>query len=354
MKNIHSVQNELFLKQQSLLIIKSMQEFNQNDEYFEYPRFKTFESGLYDKNFKPIFSLIKGNLSNFKEGYYLDESDAYLITKLPKGRYFSADYLIIKNRVSFAVVYEKVVLILFSVVIFILMLSIFFLNRFALPFKRINEQLDNFIKDSIHEINTPLSIINVNIDLYNRKNPQNKYMQRMKAAAKVLSNIYNDMDYLVKHDRVEYEREQINLSNFLKERIEYFSEVALMKNINIVSEIADSIIILMNPKQLRRVVDNNISNAIKYSYEENSIRVSLDLKAGFCYLSFKDSGVGIENVDQIFKRYYREDTLQGGFGIGLNIVSSIIKEYEIKLEIQSELKKGTTFTYIFPQKMLLL
>jgi len=353
MRNIYSIQNELFLKDKACLIIKSMQDFNQNEDYFEYPRFKAFESGIYDKSFKPIFSLIDGNLNCFKEGYHLDGHDAYLITKLPKGVYFNADYLIIKNKVSFAVVYNKVMLILFSVVILILLFSIFFLNRFALPFKRINEQLDNFIKDSIHEINTPLSIINVNIDLYNRKNPQNKYMQRVKAASKVLSNIYNDMDYLIKHDRLEYEREPINLTEFVNERIEYFSEVALMKNIKIISEIEEGITILMNPKQLRRVVDNNISNAIKYSYEEGSVSISLYLKLGLCYLSFKDSGVGIENIDQIFQRYYREDTLQGGFGIGLNIVNSIIKEYEIKLEIESELKKGSTFIYIFPHNILL-
>ena len=353
MKTIHSIQNEMFLKQKSLLIVKSMQGFNPNEAYFDYPRFKSFESGLYDKNFKPIFSLIKGKLTHFKSGYSLEGNEAYYILKLPKERYFNASYLIMKNHLSFAVVYEKVVLILFLIVILILFLSFFFLNRFALPFKRINRQLDNFIKDSIHEINTPLSIINVNIDLYNRKNEPNKYMQRVKSASKVLSNIYNDMDYLIKHERVVYEREPLNLSDFLQERIEYFTEVALMKNVEIKETIEKNIEIMMNPKQLRRVVDNTLSNAIKYSYEEKAITVTLLRKNGQCYLHFADKGVGIEDTQQIFNRYYREDTLQGGFGIGLHIVSSIIKEYEIKLQIASQLKKGSTFTYIFPPQMLL-
>lgn len=352
MKTIHSIQNELFLKEKSYLVLKSMEDFNQNEEYFEYPRFKTFESGLYNKSFEPIFTLIKDEISDFKEGYHLDNNDAYLITQLPKGRYFNAEYLIIKNKISFASVYEKVMLILFSIVLLVFFLSIFFLNRFAVPFKKINEQLDNFIKDSIHEINTPLSIINVNIDLYNRKNPQNKYMQRMKAATKVLSNIYNDMDYLVKYDKVEYETETLNLTKFINERIEYFYEVASMKNVHIMSEIEEGICIFMNAKQLRRVVDNNISNAIKYSYEGGNIKVSLYLKSGLCYMDFQDYGIGIENTQMIFQRYYREDALKGGFGIGLNIVSSIIKQYDIKIQIQSELKKGSTFSYIFPPQML--
>jgi len=351
MKNIHSIKNEILLKEKAFLVIQSMQEYNQNEPYFEYPRFKTFESGLYDEKFVPIFSLLDYAIQDFKEGYHLEGNDAYLIIKLPKNRYFGASYLIVKNSISFANVYEKVTIILFSIVLLIFMLSMFFLNRFAQPFKTMNAKLDNFIKDSIHEINTPLSIINVNIDLYNRKNPTNKYMQRMKAATKVLSNIYNDMDYLIKHERLKFDKETIHLSAFLKERIEYFSEVALMKNLVIKSNIKEAVFIFMNPQQLQRVIDNNISNAIKYSYENNTIEIDLSLQEKCYRMSFKDYGVGIDDVDKIFSRYYREDTKKGGFGIGLNIVRSIIEEAHIEVKIISELKKGTTFTYIFPQAM---
>lgn len=349
MKNIHSIQNELLLKEKSLLVIKAMQEYSQNEEYFEYPRFKTFESGLYDQSFKPIFSLIDYEIKYFKDGYHLDENDAYLIVKLPKERYFGAAYLIVKNELSFAVVYEKVMLILFSVVILVFILSMFFLQTFAKPFKKVNQKLDNFIKDSVHEINTPLSIINVNIDLYNRKNEPNKYMQRMKAASKVLSNIYNDMDYLIKHERLENEKENIDMAAFLKDRIEYFSEVARMKNITINSNIETGFTLEMNPKQLQRVIDNNISNAIKYSYENAEIDISLYIKGEQCHMSFKDYGVGIEKVDKIFSRYYREDVSKGGFGIGLNIVKSIIDVQNIELQIDSTPKKGSIFLYIFPK-----
>jgi len=348
MKNIHAIQNELLLKEKSLLVIKSMQEYSQNEEYFEYPRFKTFESGLYDKSFKPIFTLIDYEIKYFKDGYHLDDNSAYLIVKLPQERYFGASYLIVKNELSFAVVYEKVMLILFSVVILVFILSMLFLQTFAKPFKRVNEKLDNFIKDSVHEINTPLSIINVNIDLYNRKNEPNKYMQRMKAAAKVLANIYNDMDYLIKYEQLANEKENIDMAAFLKDRIEYFSEVARMKKILINSKIETCSTIEMNPKQLQRVIDNNISNAIKYSYENAEIDISLYMKDGKCHMSFQDYGVGIKNVDEIFSRYYREDVSKGGFGIGLNIVKSIIDAQNIELKIDSSLGKGSTFLYIFP------
>jgi len=352
MKNIHSVQNELFLKEKSFLVVQSMEEYNQHENYFEYPRFKTFESGIYDRGFQPVFSLINYEVQYFKKGYYLDGNDAYLIVELPKGRYFGAKYLILKNTLSFAVVYEKVMIILFSIVILIFVLSVFFLNRFVKPFQEMNETLDNFIKDSMHEINTPLSIISVNIDLYHRKNSPNKYMNRMKAATKVLSNIYNDMDYLIKHDRLEFLKESIDIAEFLNERIEYFEEVAAMKNIGISSNIQENVILFMNPKQLQRLVDNNISNAIKYSNEEKSIEINFIANEEFCSLSFKDYGVGIENVNKIFDRYYRENSNKGGFGIGLNIVKSIVDESNILLTIDSKLHQGSTFSYSFPQSIV--
>ncbi|MDQ7067816.1 MAG: HAMP domain-containing sensor histidine kinase [Sulfurimonas sp.] len=350
MKHIHSIQNELLLKEKSLLIVKAMQDYNQDEEFFEYPRYKTFTSGLYDESFKPIFSLLEYNIKYFKDGYHLDGNHAYLIVKLPNRRYFGAKYLIVKNSISFASVYEKILMILFFIVVLVFILSLFFLRTFAKPFQKMNKQLDNFIKDSVHEINTPLSIINVNIDLYNRKNEENKYMQRMKAATKVLSNIYNDMDYLIKHERLTYEKVQINIKEFLQERIEYFSEVARMKKIIIKSELQECESIYMNEKQLQRLIDNNISNAIKYSYEDSSIDISLYMKDNRCHLSFKDYGVGIKQTEKIFTRYYREDASKGGFGIGLNIVKSIISKENIDLQIESEPKKGTQFLYIFPER----
>ncbi len=353
-KNIHEIQNELFLKQQSALIISAMEEYDETREsYFEFPRLNQVQSGLYDINFQPIFTLIDMPMEHFSSGYHIDSTGyAYLIMALPAHRYFDADYIIIGNALSYASVYQKVLTILLSVVILVFLLSIFFLNRFSLPFKRVNQKLDNFIKDSMHEINTPLSIINVNIDLFNMKNPKNKYLQRIKAATKTLSNIYNDMDYLIKNQQIVFEYENIDASAFVRERILYFDEVAAMKDIVISADVEDGITLYFNATQLQRIIDNNISNAIKYSYEESKIEVTLRRFDGQCELIFKDYGFGIEDTDKIFDRYYREETGKGGFGIGLNIVKSIMEETGIELAVQSTPKKGSTFTYSFPPSLL--
>lgn len=348
MKYVYEIQHELKLKRQSHLIIRSMEEFDANEQKtFDYPRFKTFQSGLYDAHFKPIFTLVSREFERQKTGYHLQEGYGYLVVTLPERRYFDASYLVVGAEISYARIYQDVVMILLGIVVLIFVLSLFFLDRFALPFHRINQRLDQFIKDSMHEINTPLSIINVNIDLYNRSNPTNKYLQRIKAATKTLATLYNDMDYLIKNERLTFEYEPIDLSLYLQERIDYFSEVAALKNISIEPHIDDEVMIRFNPTQLQRIIDNNLSNAIKYSREEGKIDLFLVGLDDRCVMSFKDYGVGIEDVNRIFERYYRENRDKGGFGIGLNIVKSIIDKAGIELSIDSVYGEGSTFSYSF-------
>ena len=109
----------------------------------------------------------------------------------------------------------------------------------------------------------------------------------------------------------------------------------------------DDIILFFNTTQLQRIIDNTISNAIKYSNEEGKIEISLEANDNQCIMSFKDHGVGIKDSTQIFDRYYRENKEKGGFGIGLNIVKSIIDNANIELRIDSIEGKGSTFSYRF-------
>lgn len=348
MKYVTEIQYEFKLKEQSHLILRAMEEFDQKEKKsFDYPRFQSFQSGLYDVHFLPIFTLINHPLSVQEAGYHMEEGYAYLVVVLPERRYFEASYLVIGGELSYVRIYQDVIIILLAIAALIFVLSLFFLDRFALPFQRVNQRLDRFIKDSMHEINTPLSIINVNVDLYNRSNPTNKYLQRIKAATKTLATLYNDMDYLIKNERLSFAYETIDLGRYLQERIDYFHEVAALKNITIEASVALGVNLMFNPTQLQRIIDNNLSNAIKYSHEGGKIDVSLVFDDTQCIMAFKDDGVGIKEVEQIFERYYRENQDKGGFGIGLNIVKSIIDKAGINLHIDSKYGKGSTFSYTF-------
>ncbi len=347
--HINEAKNELYLKNLSYKIIAKMDKYKPSgqDAYFDFPRYNETKAGLYDENFHPIFSLIDDLPLIMTKGYYTYDNKRFFVQPLPQKRYFDADYLIIESESKNYEIYQVGLLIGLLILVILFFISYFIFKQFAQPFEKVNVQLDNFMKDSMHEINTPLSIINVNIDLFAMKNGENKYLTRIKAASKTLSNIYNDMDYLIKQDSVKYPKESIDFSAFLIDRIDYFQVVASQRAIMIEADIEKDIVIYFNKTKLQRIIDNTLSNAIKYSYENASVEVGLHYHDKGALFVVRDYGVGIEKPAKIFERYYREDLDKGGFGIGLNIVKKIIDENDITLDIISSLKRGSTFTYKF-------
>ena len=338
---------KLSLERQSHKIILSMQHYNNSDKIYHFPRYKEYKSALYDINYNIIFSTIDFNPDHLSEGFHKVRDNYYLVYPLPKGYYFNASYLLVSTNHTANSIYFMATGVMFLIIIVLFIFSLLLLKNFSAPFENLNRQLDNFIKDSMHEINTPLTIINLNVDLFANKYGENRYLWRIKSASKTLATIYNDMDYLVKEGRVEDKKSNINFSEFITNRVNYFQEIANLKDIRLNISIEEDIYYLFSKRKLQRVVDNTLSNAIKYSLDSKAVDINLSRERKKIIFTVQDNGVGIEDTNKIFSRYYREDETKGGFGIGLNIVKSIIEEEKIKLEVTSELKRGTLFRYIF-------
>ena len=334
------------LQETALKIVAKMEEYD-NSGVFHYPRFSAYESGLYDERFKPIFSLLKFEPKSFSPGYHRQKGVRYYILELPDKLYFDAKYLVVAKRFEPWEIYRMSLVVGIGIVVILLIFSYIVLKNFSAPFERINQALDNFIKDSMHEINTPLSIINVNIDLFTRKFGTNKYLARIKAAAKALATIYNDMDYLIKKDRIDYQKQPVDLSAFIQDRVDYFQAIANLRNITLHSKIDPDVTILFNKTKLLRLIDNTLSNAIKYSKENSKVKIYLKNFEDKAVLTIKDYGIGIEEPKKIFDRFYREDLNKGGFGIGLSIVKNIVDEEGVGLEVVSRPGRGTAFIYTF-------
>ena len=205
---------------------------------------------------------------------------------------------------------------------------------------------DKFIKNAIHEINTPLSIIITNIDLFKLKFDDNQYLSKIEAGSKIIHNIYNDLAYLVKKDRVEYPKTTINFTEFLNFRIDFFDEIANGNNININTKINNNIYINFNETQLQRICDNSLSNAIKYGYENSTINIGLEQKENIVILSIQNSGDTIKDANKLFDRFYRENDARGGFGLGLNIIKEICSNNYVNIKVTSQ-NKITNFIYSF-------
>ena len=132
--------------------------------------------------------------------------------------------------------------------------------------------------------------------------------------------IYEDLEYYMQQNMVKDEKTDINFSLFLERRIEFFNDLVISKNIKFTKNIQNDIHIIFNELELYRIIDNNISNAIKYSKDGSIVEISLQKDNDQIRLIFKDEGIGIKDKSKIFERYYRGDKITGGFGIGLSIV----------------------------------
>jgi len=169
-------------------------------------------------------------------------------------------------------------------------------------------------------------------------------VKRLEASAKRLSVMYSSLTYRLE-GKVQ-SKDLLDFEKIINERVEYVKELIDSKRLNIKLEL-ESTKVFMNESSSYRLIDNLLSNAIKYSDVGDSI--SITLKDNI--LKVKDTGIGIdkEMQEDIFKRYHRANEERGGFGIGLDIVLSICKEYKIKLDLDSQKGKGSTFILTFPK-----
>lgn len=350
MYNLQEAKTEIALKKKGIQIINSMEEYDeQSEEYFTFPRFKKFASGIYDENFNAIFTLIDPkHVTYLSVGYNSIKNKRAYVFEFNNKRYFQARYLVVMTDFDNLTIIKNMIIVMICIALITFVLSFIILRNFAKPFRQMNDNLDSFIKDSMHEINTPLSIININVDMYHEKFPQNKYFSRIKSASKILSTIYNDMNYLIKEQTINSaEKKEIDFSSFVKKSVDYFEDIAELKGIKIIQKIQSDLKISFVPTKLQKIIDNTLSNAIKYGKEETDVLVILHARGNKIVLSIHDNGIGIKDPDKIFSRYYREDDTKGGFGIGLNIVNKIIVDENIKVNVYSQINVGSTFEYWF-------
>ncbi len=213
--------------------------------------------------------------------------------------------------------------------------------------KKILEMQKHFIKQTVHETNTPLSVIMNAVELYKMEYGENKYLFHIEAAMKNMSNIYDDLSYLITQDQVKYPKYNINIVDHIRSRVEFFVPLASQVRLDIDLKYNDELIeIFFNEIRLQRIVDNNLANAIKYSVENNRILVNIEKKDKLCIFSVSTKSLMIEEPDKIFNEYYRESSNKKGFGLGLNLVKEICEEDNVQIKISST-KDETIFSYEF-------
>lgn len=219
----------------------------------------------------------------------------------------------------------------------------YFLLKLSLkPYKNKIAFLNRFIKDTTHEINTPISIIMMSIERLDTEGISSsnlKKINRIHIAAKTLASVYKNIAF---YSTSQYGKisTHINVKNLLEQRLDFFHPLFVQKNLKVITSFASSFI-NANTDDMGCIIDNLLSNAIKYNKKNGEIYIVLEANK----LTIKDSGCGIEegHMKDIFERYVRCNDSQGGFGIGLALIKELCDFYHIDISCDSKVGEGSLF-----------
>ena len=278
----------------------------------------------------------------FNSGYYKKDGKSVLVSSSPQ-EHLDIEYVVVKTDEYHKKLetLQKSVLFVASLAFFIIVLISLLLSKlFMRPIHQKVVQIETFIQDISHELNTPITALGMSSKRAMQKGVYDeKILKNISISTKQLFTIYQSLVYLSFSAKLG-EVQEINLKEIVEEVIEFYAELCFAKNIAIISNLED-LFIKLDKERAKLLFSNLLSNAIKYSLPNKRITLALTKDA----FIIQDEGVGIakEMLDKIFELYERGSHVAGGFGVGLSIVKQICDEAKIKVEVISKPNQGTSF-----------
>lgn len=220
--------------------------------------------------------------------------------------------------------------------------------------KKVQKQRQDFITNISHELRTPVTVIRGSLEalsdgVVTEPDKVEEYHKQMLKESKSLERLVNDLLELSRLQNTDFkiEMQELNICDVLKDSIRSASNLAREKNINIkYSSDKDILLIKGDYGRLRQMFLTVIDNAVKFSYENKNIYITLKGEQ----IIIRDEGIGIseEDLPNIFERYYRikSDENKTGTGLGLTIAKQIALRHNIELFAESKLNEGTSFVFL--------
>jgi signal transduction histidine kinase len=190
---------------------------------------------------------------------------------------------------------------------------------------------EEFVKDILHDFNTPISSMKINLSLFRREIGESEKINRLENNIESILGLQHNLQAFLKD--IPTQLETFSLDTLIENRMVYFK--TLYPDIEYSSTL-DKVLVETNQDALTRIIDNLLSNAGKYNRAKGKVTISIQNSS----LVIADTGKGIKNPTKVFKRYYKEQ--DRGIGIGLHIVKKLCDELHIPIVIQSNIQKGTT------------
>jgi heavy metal sensor kinase len=227
--------------------------------------------------------------------------------------------------------------------------------------KSVNK-IRQFSGDVSHELRTPLTIIRGEIEVLLRKDrPKEEYLKTMNSVleeSQRMEKIIDDLLFLSRVEALDKSKfsHDVHLEEIVRLIIESRRPAVNRKRLKLLAENIESTLVKGNVDLLERMVANLFDNAIRYTPEGGTVEVFLNKQKGRARLEIRDTGIGIPqgSLPFIFDRFFVVDKSRsketGGAGLGLSIVKWIADNHKARIDVSSEINKGTTFVIEFPSE----
>lgn len=228
-------------------------------------------------------------------------------------------------------------------------LSAVLISKLAIdPLEEHVKNLQNLSKETLHELNLPVSTIKTNLHMLKKNIEMEKDLKRVKrieSACEMLEQRYNELDYMIKTQTRQEMNEKFDLQELIRHRVEFFQHI--FPHVEFSLEL-HPFEVFNDKVGVTKIIDNIIDNGVKYSPDNNKIEIKLEGNI----LSIKDYGCGMDEVEllKIFDNYYQSNENMRGFGIGLGMVKRFCDTHNIGLHFQSKPNFGTTVQLEFKEK----
>ena len=231
------------------------------------------------------------------------------------------------------------------------------MNQTMMRLEGLLKTQQQFLADVSHELRTPLTAVRGNADLMRQSQMYDKEsVEVIQEESERMARLVNDLLLLARADTggLPMRQQRVQLDELLFEVFRKMRVLQKEHNVTLNVKDFDQVAVMGDPDRLEQVLINLVDNAIKYTPVNGAVSMSLSQADGWAKVDVCDSGIGIpaEDIPYIFNRFYRVDKAraraQGGHGLGLSIVEWIVVSHEGRVEVESEVGKGTMFTVFLP------
>lgn len=235
----------------------------------------------------------------------------------------------------------------------------------------INEMLDRielsyesqkqFVSDASHELRTPIAVIQGYGNMLKRWGAKDEEVlaesiEAINNEAKSMQDLVEKLLFLSRHDKktLKLDKKRFHMGPVIEDMVKETKLVA--KNRVILSPVIQDVTVYGDAQALKQAIRVFIDNAIKYTKDGDKITISCENHHGDCVITVADTGIGMnkKDMDHIFQRFYRSDTVRNqnisGHGLGLSLAKLIILAHVGRIKVRSQFTVGTSFTVTIPMK----